>query len=79
MIQVLSVIVSVVFVLMIITLPVAGALTPRNFEYLKDQQCTFRYSGCGAKICGDHVCAPGEWGKWIAQLLASQKGGRSGR
>jgi len=50
------------------TLP-AVALTQRtNFD---DNHYTFIYPG-GQKICGDHICAPGEWDNYIQQLYANQ-------
>ncbi len=36
------------------------ALTPRDISILDDRFTTERYPG-GQKICGDHMCKPGEW------------------
>lgn len=41
-------------------LPVANALTPRDVSFPNDQFTTDLYPG-GKKVCGDHVCKPGEW------------------
>ena len=54
---------------MIILLPQANALTAReNFD---DNHYTYISLG-GPKICGDHLCKPGEWNMWIHQLMDHQ-------
>ena len=52
-----------------ILLPVANALTPR--ADFSDNVSTYRLFD-GTKICGDHLCKPGEWNKWINNLFSSQ-------
>ncbi len=67
----IAVIATAIFVttVAISTFPVATALTQRtNFD---DNHYTFIYLG-GPKVCGDHLCAPGEWDKWIENMYASQ-------
>ncbi len=52
----------------------ANALTARmNFS---DNHYTYISPG-GPKVCGDHVCKPGEWNQWKKQLMQNQlkKGG----
>lgn len=59
----------VVATMMIIILPTANALIARdNFD---DNHYTYISLG-GPKICGDHLCKPGEWNKWIHQLMSHQ-------
>lgn len=53
----------------IILLPAANALTARdNFD---DNHYTYISLG-GPKICGEHLCKPGEWNQWIHQLMSHQ-------
>lgn len=52
----------------------ANALTARmNFS---DNHYTYTSLG-GTKVCGSHVCKPGEWDQWKKQLMLNQlkKGG----
>ncbi|HEV2193729.1 MAG TPA: hypothetical protein VGR54_08950 [Nitrosopumilaceae archaeon] len=52
-----------------ITLPAATALTQRdNFD---DSHTTALYLG-GQKICGDHLCKPGQYDKQLKQLNDAQ-------
>ena len=52
-----------------ITLPAATALTQRdNFD---DNHTTVRFLG-GQKICGEHLCKPGEYNKQLQQLNDAQ-------
>lgn len=53
----------------IILVPVANALTPRSD--FSDNVSTYRLFD-STKICGDHLCKPGEWNKWINNLFSSQ-------
>lgn len=47
----------------------ANALIPRmDFS---DNHYTYISQG-GPKICGDHLCKPGEWDHWKKQLMLSQ-------
>src|SRR5579872_514280 len=53
----------------IILLPAANALTARdNFD---DNHYTYISLG-GPKVCGEHLCKPGEWNQWIHQLMSNQ-------
>src|SRR5690242_19484021 len=59
----------VVATTMIVMLPTANALIGRdNFD---DNHYTYISLG-GPKICGDHLCKPGEWNQWIQKLLNHQ-------
>ncbi|MDE1725019.1 MAG: hypothetical protein KGH76_03865 [Thaumarchaeota archaeon] len=49
--------------------PVAYALTPRSD--FGDNISTYSFLG-GTKVCGDHVCKPGEWNKWVSNMFFSQ-------
>ncbi|MBI3622734.1 hypothetical protein HY212_01465 [Candidatus Pacearchaeota archaeon] len=52
-----------------ITVPAATALIQRdNFD---DSHTTVRFLG-GQKICGDHMCKPGEYNKQLKQLNDAQ-------
>ena len=59
----------VVATTMIIMLPTANALIARN--NFDDNHYTYISLG-GPKICGDHLCKPGEWNQWIHQLMSHQ-------
>jgi hypothetical protein len=52
----------------ILLLPIANALTPRSD--FSDNVSTYRLFG--SKVCGDHLCNPGEWNMWITNLISSQ-------
>src|SRR5690349_22630874 len=56
------------------TLPVASALTSRN--NFNDNHYTALYPG-GPRICGDHVCAPGEYDKMQQGLDQAQMHGKT--
>jgi hypothetical protein len=56
------------------TLPVANALTSRN--NFNDNHYTALYSG-GPRICGDHVCASGEYDKMQQGLSQAQMKGKT--
>ena len=53
----------------IILVPVANALTPRSD--FSDNVSTYRLFA-STKVCGDHLCKPGEWNKWVNNLFSSQ-------
>ena len=53
----------------VILLPVANALTPRSD--FSDNISTYRLYG-STRVCGDHLCKPGEWNNWINNLFSSQ-------
>ena len=58
-----------------VTIPAASALTSRsNFN---DNHYTALYPG-GPRICGDHVCAPGEYDKMQQDLAQAQMKGKTG-
>ena len=52
----------------IIFVPVAYALTPRSD--FSDNVSTYRF--LGSKVCGDHLCKPGEWNTWVTNMFFSQ-------
>jgi hypothetical protein len=55
----------------------ANALIQRDYNYLNDNHLTARYGETA--VCGDHMCAPGEWDKLQASLTAAQLGYQGGR
>jgi len=55
----------------------ANALIQRDYSFLNDNRVTV--STGNTKVCGDHLCAPGEWDKLQAQLSAAQMGNQTGR
>ena len=58
-----------------VSIPAVSALTQRvNFN---DNHCTARFS-CGQKICGDHLCAPGEYDAYAKALSQAQMQGKAG-
>src|SRR5438445_3697079 len=57
------------------TLPAASALTSRSS--FNDNHYTALYPG-GPRICGDHVCAPGEYDKMQQALAEAQMKGKTG-
>jgi hypothetical protein len=61
----------------VLTVPAANALTQRDYTYLNDNHLTARYGETA--VCGDHMCAPGEWDKLQASLTAAQLGYQGGR
>ncbi|MBI3640505.1 MAG: hypothetical protein HY223_09385 [Thaumarchaeota archaeon] len=58
-----------------VTIPAASALTSRNS--FNDNHYTALYPG-GPRICGDHVCAPGEYDKMQQALAQAQMKGKTG-
>jgi hypothetical protein len=61
----------------VLTVPAANALIKRDYYYLNDQHLTARYGNTA--VCGDHLCAPGEWEKLQASLTTAQLGHQGGR
>ena len=59
------------------TLPASNALINRDYTYINDNPLTARYGN--TKVCGDHMCAPGEWDKLQEKLTAAQLGNQGGR
>jgi len=58
-----------------LTIPAASALTSRSS--FNDNHYTALYPG-GPRICGDHVCAPGEYDKMQQELAQAQMKGKTG-
>jgi hypothetical protein len=58
-----------------VTIPAASALTNRSS--FNDNHYTALYPG-GPRICGDHVCAPGEYDKMQEALAQAQMKGKTG-
>jgi len=57
-----------------VTIPAASALTARTT--FNDAHCTQLYH-CGPKICGDHMCAPGEYDKMKQEIVQAQMKGKT--
>ncbi|MDE1862424.1 MAG: hypothetical protein KGI33_05890 [Thaumarchaeota archaeon] len=57
------------------TIPASNALIQRDFSYLNDNHLTVRTGD--TKVCGDHLCAPGEWDKLQAAINAAQLGNKT--
>ncbi len=53
----------------IVLLPVANALTPRSD--FSDNVSTYNLFG-NTRVCGEHLCDPGQWNIWLNNLLSSQ-------
>ncbi|MDE1814007.1 MAG: hypothetical protein KGH87_02800 [Thaumarchaeota archaeon] len=58
------------------SLPQANALIQRDFS-IRDDTPTTASHGI-SKVCGDHLCAPGEHAQWINTLWQSQRAGMIG-
>ena len=58
-----------------VTIPAASALTSRSS--FNDNHYTALYPG-GPRICGDHVCAPGEYDKMQEAIGQAQMKGKTG-
>lgn len=52
------------------SVPTTSNLVKRDFATTDDQHTTALYGN--NKVCGDHMCAPGEWGKLKASLNQAQ-------
>jgi carbohydrate-binding DOMON domain-containing protein len=52
--------------------PASGDLVKRDYYYLNDQHLTARFGN--TMVCGDHMCAPGEWTKMQENLNKAQIG-----
>ena len=57
-----------------VTIPAASALTSRSS--FNDNHYTVLYPG-GPRICGDHICAPGEFDKMQQELAMAQMKGKT--
>jgi len=53
----------------ILLLPVANALTPRSD--FSDNVSTYNLFG-NIRVCGEHLCDPGQWSIWMNNLFSSQ-------
>lgn len=58
-------------------IPASNALIQRDYSFLNDNRITVTTGN--TKVCGDHLCAPGEWDKLQAQLASAQMGNQTGR
>lgn len=58
------------------TIPASNALIQRNYNYVNDNPLTVLTGD--TKVCGDHLCAPGEWSKLQQHLAAVQLGNQTG-
>lgn len=52
------------------TTPATSNLVKRDYSYANDQHLTARFGN--DKVCGDHLCAPGEWTKLQENLNQAQ-------
>ena len=57
----------------VMVIPQANALTINTWD---DSHTTARFGN--SKVCGDHMCAPGEWDKLITALTAAQRSQQAG-
>jgi len=55
--------------LVVMSIPVASALTPRTD--FNDNHTTARFGN--SVVCGDHICAPGEHNRWIKMINDAQR------
>src|SRR5690348_17613550 len=53
------------------TAPATNGLVKRDYSYANDQHLTARFGN--DKVCGDHLCAPGEWTKLQENLNQAQR------
>jgi len=58
------------------SIQLSNALIQRDYTYLNDNPTTV--STGNSKVCGDHLCTPGEWGKLQDTLSAAQQGHKTG-
>ncbi len=58
-------------------IPASNALIQRDYSYLNDNPQTVLTGN--DKVCGDHLCAPGEWDKLQSSLSVAQMGNQTGR
>ena len=59
------------------TLPASYALINRDYTYVNDNEITSLYGN--TRVCGDHMCAPGEWNQLQDKLTSAQLGHQGGR
>ncbi len=60
--------------IVVVSIPAVSALTARTS--FNDNHYTVRYAG-GQKICGDHICAPGEFDQMQQALSEAQMKGKT--
>lgn len=58
------------------TIPTSSALMQGDFASQHDSHQTVLTGN--TKVCGDHLCAPGEWEKLQAQIAQGQLGNHTG-
>jgi len=62
----------------ILAVPTANALTKRDMDSpYTHNPITARLGN--TQVCGDHMCAPGEWDQWVSTLSDAQRGQQAGR
>ncbi|MDE1726588.1 MAG: hypothetical protein KGH89_04920 [Thaumarchaeota archaeon] len=59
------------------TIPASNALIQRDFSWLNDNHLTVLTGN--TKVCGDHLCAPGEWDKLQTSINSAQLGNQTGK
>jgi hypothetical protein len=59
--------------LLLVNLQQANALIQRDFSVYDDSHTTASYGI--SKVCGNHICAPGEHAQWVKALWDSQRTG----
>jgi len=75
---VLILLTAVVASFVVASIPASYALVQRDWSYgFNDNEITARYGN--TKVCGDHMCAPGEWTQLQDKLTAAQLGNQGGR
>ena len=52
------------------TVPTTSNLVKRDYSYLDDSHTTARFGN--SRVCGDHMCASGEWAKLQENLNKAQ-------
>lgn len=52
------------------SVPTSSNLVKRDYSYTDDQHLTARFGN--SRVCGDHLCAPGEWTKLQESLNHAQ-------
>lgn len=52
------------------SVPTSSNLVKRDYSYTDDQHLTARFGN--SRVCGDHMCAPGEWTKLQESLNHAQ-------
>ena len=71
----LALIITAVLMTSIVVIPAATALTARTT--FNDNHYTASRPGGSQRICGDHVCAPGEYDKMQQALSQAQMTGKN--